>query len=124
MTIPAVEARLVMVEHDHPALLIDYVTPAPAVSYTAPALLIDNVLWRLPRPTLRRLLVDERIAPQPVVTDATPAPVVENDAPTLSVSHAASTSNALAPPERVMLSGAARVFVQSRISCRAHEAAM
>ena len=34
-------SAFVMVEHDHPALLIDYVTPAPAVSYTAPALLID-----------------------------------------------------------------------------------
>ena len=52
--------------------------------------------------------VDERIATQPVVTDATPAPVVEHDAPTLAVSYAASTSSsALAPPERVMLSGAA-----------------
>ena len=72
--------------------------------------------------------MDERIAPQPVVTDATPAPVVENDAPTLSVSHAASTSNALAPPERVMLSGAApasssreSVAERMRLRCDAQE---
>ena len=51
--------------------------------------------------------MDERIAPQLVVTDATPAPVVDFDASTLAVSHAASTSSALAPPELVMLSGAA-----------------
>ena len=52
--------------------------------------------------------VDERIAPQPVVTDATPAPVVDYDASTLAVIFAASTSSsALTPPECVMLSSAA-----------------
>ena len=77
VTAPVVEAAPGVVGHVQPAQVVEYVTPAAAVTCVAPAPVAEYAAPATAVTIAAPAFVDEYVAPAPVVAHVAPAPVVK-----------------------------------------------